>query len=277
MKLIFLDADGTLFHHEGYIPESAILACHKAQKKGHKIILCTGRQRIEIFGDMLKINYDAIIAGSGATIECEHKIIEENAFSKEESQYLVHYLLENDIPADFESSQAIYATQKTKDIMAQMVKIQCAHKTKEETQRHGLTVLTNQITVVDHPEDFSFNKVSVIDNGKTPYKKIQKDLSARFDVIPATFAPLGKESGEIGSYHINKATGMETVIHYFHADEKDTIAIGDGHNDISMFEKANFSVAMGNACQEIKEKADIVTSALDQNGIYNAFVFLKLI
>ena len=28
MKLVFLDADGTLFHHEGYIPNSAI----KAQK-----------------------------------------------------------------------------------------------------------------------------------------------------------------------------------------------------------------------------------------------------
>ena len=78
MKLIFLDADGTLFHHEGYIPNSAIDACIQAQKNGHKVILCTGRQRIEIFGDMLKIDYDAIIAGSGATIECDHEIIEEN-------------------------------------------------------------------------------------------------------------------------------------------------------------------------------------------------------
>lgn len=33
MKLIFLDADGTLFHHEGYIPDSAIKACIQAQKK----------------------------------------------------------------------------------------------------------------------------------------------------------------------------------------------------------------------------------------------------
>ena len=72
MKLVFLDADGTLFHHEGYIPNSAIKACIQAQKNGHKIILCTGRQRIEIFGPMLEIDYDAIIAGSGATIECAH-------------------------------------------------------------------------------------------------------------------------------------------------------------------------------------------------------------
>ncbi len=37
---------------------------------------------IEIFGPMLEIDYDAIIAGSGATIECEHKIVEENALTK---------------------------------------------------------------------------------------------------------------------------------------------------------------------------------------------------
>ena len=195
MKLIFLDADGTLFHHEGYIPDSAIKACIQAQKNGHKVILCTGRQRIEIFGPMLEIDYDAIIAGSGATIECEHKIVEENALTKEESQYLSNYLLTNHIPANFESSTGIYATQYTKDTMLKMVEEQCAGKSEEEKAKHGLTILTSQITVVDNLKDLVYNKVSVIDNGKTPYKKIQQDLSDKYDVIPATFAPLGKESG----------------------------------------------------------------------------------
>lgn len=277
MKLIFLDADGTLFHHEGYIPNSAIDACIQAQKNGHKVILCTGRQRIEIFGDMLKIDYDAIIAGSGATIECDHEIIEENALSKEESEYLTKYLLDRNIPATFESSTKIYANQFTKDTMLKKVEEQCKGKSEEEKAKHGLTILTSQITVVNSLEGLSYNKVSVIDNGKTPYKTIQDDLSDRYVVIPATFAPLGKESGEITSFHINKATGMDSVIRYFNADIKDTIAIGDGFNDLPMFEKAHLSVAMGNAPQEIKDKADIITTSLDEDGVYNAFKELKLI
>lgn len=277
MKLIFLDADGTLFHHEGYIPDSAIKACIQAQKNGNKVILCTGRQRIEIFGPMLEIDYDAIIAGSGATIECEHKIVEENALTKEESQYLSNYLLKNNIPANFESSTGIYATQYTKDTMLKMVEEQCAGKTEEEKAKHGLTILTSQITVVDNIKDLIYNKVSVIDNGKTPYKKIQQDLSDKYDVIPVTFAPLGKESGEITSYHINKATGMDAVIKYFNANIKDTIAIGDGFNDIPMFEKAYLSIAMGNAPQEIKDKANMITTSLDDDGIYHAFKELNLI
>lgn len=277
MKLIFLDADGTLFHHEGYIPNSAIDACIQAQKNGHKVILCTGRQRIEIFGDMLKIDYDAIIAGSGATIECDHEIIEENALSEEESEYLTKYLLDRNIPANFESSTKIYANQFTKDTMLKKVEEQCKGKSEEEKAKHGLTILTNQITVVNSLEGLSYNKVSVIDNGKTPYKTIQDDLSDRYVVIPATFAPLGKESGEITSFKINKATGMDSVIRYFNADIKDTIAIGDGFNDLPMFEKAHLSVAMGNAPQEIKDKADIITTSLDEDGVYNAFKELKLI
>ena len=277
MKLVFLDADGTLFHHEGYIPESAIKACIQAQKNGHKIILCTGRQRIEIFGPMLKIDYDAIIAGSGATIECNHKIIEENTLSKAESQYLSNYLLTNNIPANFESSTRIYATQYTKDTVLKMVEEQCVGKSEEEKAKHGLTILTSQITVVDNILDLVYNKVSVIDNGKTPYKKIQQDLSDKYDVIPATFAPLGKESGEITSCHINKATGIDSVVKYFNADIKDTIAIGDGFNDFPMFEKVYFSVAMGNAPQEIKDKADMITTSLNDDGVYHAFKELKLI
>lgn len=277
MKLIFLDADGTLFHHEGYIPNSAIDACIQAQKNGHKVILCTGRQRIEIFGDMLKIDYDAIIAGSGATIECDHEIIEENALSEEESEYLTKYLLDRNIPANFESSTKIYANQFTKDTMLKKVEEQCKGKSEEEKAKHGLTILTNQITVVGSLEGLSYNKVSVIDNGKTPYKTIQDDLSDRYVVIPATFAPLGKESGEITSFHINKATGMDSVIRYFNADIKDTIAIGDGFNDLPMFEKSHLSVAMGNAPQEIKDKADRITTSLDEDGVYNAFKELKLI
>ena len=277
MKLIFLDADDTLFHHEGYIPNSAIDACIQAQKNGHKVILCTGRQRIEIFGDMLKIDYDAIITGSGATIECDHEIIEENTLSKQESEYLTKYLLDRNIPANFESSTKIYANQFTKDTMLKKVEEQCKGKSEEEKAKHGLTILTNQITVVDSLEGLSYNKVSVIDNGKTPYKTIQEDLSDHYVVIPATFAPLGKESGEITSFKINKATGMDSIIRYFNADIKDTIAIGDGFNDLPMFEKAHLSVAMGNAPQEIKDKADIITTSLDEDGVYNAFKELKLI
>lgn len=277
MKVIFLDADGTLFHHEGYIPSSSIMACQKAKEKGHKIVLCTGRQMAEIFGDMLKIDYDAIIAGSGATIECEHKIIEENSFSKDEQMYLIQYLQSNHIPSSYETKDAIYVDQETKALMKQMVEEQTKDLNEVDKKRHAMNVLYHQAYITDNPFQLKLNKVSFIDDHKISYDKIYEDLQKKFDVIPATFAPLGKESGEIGSYSITKATGMESVIKYFNVDYEDTIAFGDGHNDLKMFEKAAYSVAMGNACKELKDKADDITTDIDQDGIYNAFKKLNLI
>lgn len=277
MKLIFLDADGTLFHHEGYVPDSAILACQKAKKKGHKIVLCTGRQIAEIFGDMLKIDYDAIIAGSGATIECDHNIIEENSFSEDEKTYLIHYLQSNDIPSSYETKETIFVEQETKELMKKMVEEQTKDLNDIDTKKHAMNILYQQAEVIDNPYLLKLNKVSFIDDKKIKYSQIYNDLHSKFDVIPATFEPLGKESGEIGSYSITKATGMETVIKYFGADIRDTIAIGDGHNDLKMFEIANYCVAMGNACQELKNIADDITTSIDNDGIYNAFKKLNLI
>ena len=53
--------------------------------------------------------------------------------------------------------------------------------------------------------------------------------------------------------------------------------MGDGFNDIPMFEKAYLSIAMGNAPQEIKDKANMITTSLDEDGIYHAFKELNLI
>lgn len=274
MKIIFLDADGTLFHHEGYIPISAIEACKQAQANGHKICLCTGRQRVEIFGDMLKIDYDAIIAGSGAWVECEHHVLEDNSFTKEEKGILTSYIESHYIPATYESSHAIYGTSFTKHIMLEKVKQQCSHLSKEDQEKHGLYILTHQIQVIDDPSKIDFNKISFIDHS-IKYENIYNALHHQFDVIPATFAPLGKESGEIASKNISKATGMKTVMKYF--NNEDSIAIGDGHNDLPMFEIAKYSIAMANAPEEVKIKADAITSTLDDDGIYNAFKKMHLI
>ena len=45
------------------------------------------------------------------------------------------------------------------------------------------------------------------------------------------------------------------------------MAFGDGENDISMIEKAGMGVAMGNAGDFLKEKADYVTLSNEESGV----------
>ena len=51
---------------------------------------------------------------------------------------------------------------------------------------------------------------------------------------------------------------------------EDVVVFGDGRNDIKMFQVAAFSIAMGNAIDEVKNVADYVTKDSDQDGIYEA-------
>jgi Cof subfamily protein (haloacid dehalogenase superfamily) len=52
--------------------------------------------------------------------------------------------------------------------------------------------------------------------------------------------------------------------------------IGDMENDVAMFKKSGFSIAMGNASPEVKGLADAVTLSNDENGFANAVEHLIL-
>lgn len=276
MKIIFLDADGTLLHHEGFIPKSALQACQLAQKNGHKIVLCTGRQKVEVYGDMLKLDYDGMITGSGAHVEVNHHLLEERTFSKEQLQILLEYMHKNDIDAIFETTEGLVGNQKTYDHLDQMIQKQCRHLSPELFAKHGLVQVQHNLKVTDSILEYPVNKISFLESDIS-YQQIYDALHRQFDLVPATFAPFGKESGEISEKTITKATGMKSILNYFDRSAEDAIAIGDGFNDLCMFEVAKTSVAMGNAPIEVQKKADRITTSLDNNGIYNAFIVLGLI
>ena len=61
---------------------------------------------------------------------------------------------------------------------------------------------------------------------------------------------------------------MERICQYYGADRKDTIAFGDSMNDYAMLVSAGVSIAMGNACEELKRIADIVCEGVKEDGVY---------
>jgi hypothetical protein len=49
-------------------------------------------------------------------------------------------------------------------------------------------------------------------------------------------------------------------------DRASIVTIGDAENDVSMFERAGISIAMGNATDDVKSRATHVSRANDDNG-----------
>lgn len=68
-KIIFLDVDGTLVDYENHLPESAVLAVRKARENGHRVYICTGRSKAEVYENIWEIGLDGMIGGNGSYVE----------------------------------------------------------------------------------------------------------------------------------------------------------------------------------------------------------------
>ncbi len=68
----------------------------------------------------------------------------------------------------------------------------------------------------------------------------------------------------------NKGTVVDFLSQTFAVPTTEIAAIGDGHNDVLMFERAGLSIAMGNGDPEVQRAAHVVTDSNDADGFSNA-------
>jgi len=77
------------------------------------------------------------------------------------------------------------------------------------------------------------------------------------------------EKWEVHITHIgaSKRHALEVLLGLLELDAQDVIGIGDSQNDLPLFEACGFKVAMGNATQELKIKADYIAPTVDDDGL----------
>ena len=67
-KILFIDVDGTLVDYENHLPESAVRAIRAARAAGHRVYICTGRSRAEVYPPLWDIGLDGMIGGNGSYV-----------------------------------------------------------------------------------------------------------------------------------------------------------------------------------------------------------------
>ena len=73
-KILFIDVDGTLVDYENHLPESAVRAIRAARAAGHRVYICTGRSRAEVYPPLWDIGLDGMIGGNGSYVE-DHGVV----------------------------------------------------------------------------------------------------------------------------------------------------------------------------------------------------------
>lgn len=68
----------------------------------------------------------------------------------------------------------------------------------------------------------------------------------------------------------NKGEALATLAERLGIELANTAVLGDGGNDVAMFKRAGFSVAMGQGEQVVREQADAVTASNAEDGVAQA-------
>lgn len=243
IKMIAIDLDGTLLDLEGNLKDRVISEVDRIVKKGIAIIIATGRDPISAtqYAKKLRINYP-IVACNGAVVwDPEYMKI---LFKKTIPLETAHTCL--DKIAAFELTPFILEI--TKDCIF-IVREATSNNQMQEIVKIYASGLLEQI-------EFAKNEISAYFNGTiymvTSYHK-------NLEICP---------SG------INKATGVAFVANLLSISREEIACIGDGENDVEMFEFANKRVAVDNAVEPVKRLADFIAPPNYRMGVVDALKWL---
>lgn len=261
-KYIFIDIDGTLTDRHGKVPFSAIKAIKWAREKGHKVFLATGRSKCEIFDYVLDIGFDGIVGAAGGYVEAEGRVIESHTMTKEESDRIIRLLNENNIKFSVETDNNVFNNEETQEFL------------KEVFISLGRDIETDQFyNMMTRAESFEkiegINKILYYDTDIL-IDDMRNRVGKKYTIVPYTIKEFGRNSGEINIKGITKAKGIQSILDFYGVSVKDTIAIGDGGNDIEMLKFANIGIAMGNSSENLIKQADFVTDNVEKDGLCSA-------
>lgn len=266
-KLIFLDVDGTLVDFTMHMPESAREALSIARKRGHLISLCTGRTVTNVYPWLLEFGFDVIVASAGAYVSANDKVIYHSVLANDKVQDMVEVLKEHGACFMLQGINGRYVDEEN------------AKKMRERCMRLGLDIdgALNGLTLVEHPEQMPALESGMYFDADIPVDVMQKEVGNYIKITGASFGKDRQMSGEMTKMGVNKATGMQRLMDELKIGREDTIAFGDGPNDVEMLQFAGTGVAMGNAIPAVKQYADMVTDKIDEDGLYHAFERLHLL
>lgn len=275
-KILFLDVDGTLVNYECQLPDSAVSAIRQARKNGHRVYICTGRSKAEVYENLWDIGLDGMIGGNGSYVEDHGTVVMHQLITKEQCRRIVDWLHSQKLEFYLESNNGLFASEHFEDKALASMREYCRRKGAPNADEMSVRSIFPEMIFDGELYRNDLNKVSYLLNDYQDYLNTKERFP---DMANGTWGGAGETAlfGDLGVKGITKANAIDHLLSYLGAKREDTIAFGDAKIDIPMLKYCAFGVAMGSGGEEIKAMADYVTDSVDDDGLYKAFVYLKLI
>ena len=273
-KLIFLDIDGTLTEPGKNVPPlSAVEAVRRAREKGHKVVLCSGRNYVMLF-PVLEFGFDGLIASAGGYIEYGGQVVYDCPMTKEQQDRVLGVFKESGIYRTIGGKNNSYTDEGFKEFLAG----DAQSKANSELLRWRIQI-ENELGIrpMSEYDGEPIYGMAFMSRGADRLKRPMEVLQDDFDFCIQGEDACGIVNGELASKAFNKGKAVERLCEFLGISRTDTIAVGDSMNDLEMLQAAETGVCMANGSPALRKIADMVCPSVTEDGLYSAFERLRLI
>lgn len=244
-KYFFFDIDGTLSIGQTMVmPESAVRCIERLRENGHFTALATGRLQASAAQFAAQHGFSNFVADGGYSLTLGGEIVEMKSLPAADCIALIRRLEAAGIPwAVTPVNERICVTSDERYLAfapPEYFPTDCDPAFDYRALQELYKV--NIVCPVEREREIDF--------GSLPTVRYNRDVL----LIEPT----------------EKQKGIRRMLDRLGVPDEDVVVFGDGMNDLCMFGQGWFSVAMGNARDALKVKADYITDPVDQDGLWNA-------
>ena len=275
MKLIAIDLDGTLLNSQNEIPLENIQAIQAAQLKVIEVVIATGRAYFDAVQLMKTAGLTAwVIGANGATIhDPEGTCVQAISVSKEDADEILAYFTEQGFYYEVFSEHMLFSPNSGRELLQiEMDRILTANPDADEKEMKEAA----ERQFSQEPFQFVSSYKEILEKTDHYYNllafsfdddKLKEAWDRYVDRDALTLTASASHVFDIMHRDVSKGNAVQKLANQFDVPQEKIMAIGDNFNDISMFEIAGTSVAMGNAPAGVKEKAMVVTLENNKHGV----------
>ena len=265
-NVCFFDIDGTLAWQDPrlaqelpederdlspYPDETVAQAIRTFVANGNKAFICTGRTLSCIHPKLLELPWAGVVCLAGGYAELEGRIVRNAAINPGLLQRLAPYLEQSGEVIRFEGIDRVVRMSAD----------------APETYGYARTV-GDAVTQLEHYNAYKILMSTPLANRIAQDEELGPLLCLN---------ELELEVTEISPRECTKRAGIKAVLDALGPDHGTVYGIGDASNDIALMEAVDVGIAMGNAPDYLKKRADYITDSVDKDGVVKALEHFRLI
>lgn len=264
IKLIATDMDGTFLDDEKRIPEENLRALRECAARGIEIVPATGRTLMGLPEELKRlpgVRYAILTNGAMVADLKENRLIDTCRIPVETAVRIMETarFSDDDVMYDAYIDAVAYTIKEFYENTERYVPTAGLAELVRKTRR---VVWDNIAYVKDQKK--AVDKINMYFIDMEAKKRMREALKEIPGILVSSSIP---NNLEINAEGADKGGALLRLAEFLGIGQEETMAFGDGENDLSMVKMAGIGVVMANGEEDVKAAADYVTISNNEAGV----------